>query len=56
MSPHEILSKTELKQFSYYQLYFKRKKNRINNIYNFKLALSHFVYYIYGIKPNFAEQ
>ena len=23
---HEILSKTELKQFSYYQLYFKRKK------------------------------
>ena len=43
MSPHEILSKTELKQFSYYQLYFK-------------LALSHFVYYIYGIKPNFAEQ
>ena len=50
MSFHEILSKTELKQFSYYQLYFKRK------IYNFKLALSHFVYYIYGIKPNFAEQ
>ena len=56
MSFHEILSKTELKQFSYYQLYFKRKKIEEIIIYNFKLALSHFVYYIYGIKPNFAEQ